>query len=1468
MAIQRGADEMKTLRIFALFIALMLVMVAAHAWKPATDTAGSLTLTIPEIKEVTALKQPVPVVIRLENKGPAPLTGTLRIGVIDRWRVDGPNPRPFTVGARAKAEVTVNVVAGRGIYAAHYPVHAYAEFTEGGQPLRAHAVLVVEVARAAVEVAKPRPPAVAQVAALRAEAPVKVDGDLSEWTNAIPVPLDSSHASVGPVEPGDFGAVLTALHDGERLYLGARVSDDEISATDRASRDFMDSDYIRLYLSARSPHERSASGLTEEDLVLAINPFGGERPLVKVPDYGFKTRPLPDPSAVQVAARRTPGGYEAEIALPLSLIGPDVKEGKRLGFNVMLGDADGGRRVAELTLGHRDRDYWLSPSAYVPLELSSRTRGDGTLQLPVNVIAGRGATRLDRLTGFRVCIAREGKPLIEKPLGWTGHDRETGTSFTPGTASRPDARPCITIHPPYRGGAGTSWADARFTLPNVKPITLRFATAIRDHMPGEGVSDGVEWRVYVAEESAPSGQPGTTAEGAGFVQLFERFSLSKTWEPATVDLSAYAGKTVTLRLWNGPGPKGNTICDSGYWAEPTLVVGKPPSEETPQARAARRQKAEAKAKQARAGKTDHLSWRTQSRAGLFGIALVPGPRGLVDGVLAVAGERETVSFEGFLIEVAGERLGDWRSAASVEEVKILPPTKANPNAVTIRHTVLLNEARIPVDAVLRPVAGSVRLSFSMPGVKRDRRGQPRFTLLGIGPASRKARRVYAGFGNVIQEPGRFTLHGSGFQLSTRHVGIDFENGVSLAQACDVFPDRFEVDPEKRLYSLQTHHDASFFLVPSARGAFAAARVYRDLAGFKPAGGVAKLKGKMCIDWWGGHEIAADIRRAAAYGLTDSVFIKHAWQRWGYDYRLPDIYPPDCDPVIWNDWVSACRENGILFGVHDNYIDFYPDAEGFSYKHIVFNEDGTPQRAWFNKGPQAQSYRWLPHAFKPWLERNMKLIKEGFAPTASFVDVFTAHAVIDYYDEEGNFYTKMKCAKHWGECFDYIREVLGDNAPTISEAGHDALIGHVDGVQSDHYSAKTWNWPCTDAERVPWHDMATHGAMILFAGGLGQRYAGDEPYASWGSDDYFSNTVIGGRNPMCTGPCTRDTVKTYWLLHDVCKELAHQSLETHEFVGDDIHRQHTTFDGGGKVWTNRGKTPWEVGGFMLPRYGFLAKAGQTMAAIFAREGLSVALARSPGVTFVDARPLSLDVASRAPVKTRVLGARHLGGGQVEVEFEWEVLRPLPEEYRPFVHVSHPKAVAQGSDRIAIHAPSGLEPEKLQQVGTHRCTIRFTFASAPYDGDYYLRYGIYSPKRGNRLLPLADIDGTRVRGGIFTVKRVQGAIESVEYAPERPGPDAPKENAEGKKIDFGSVVTNGAFRLLHSGNEWRLYPLQGSFPFQADLRLATLGAKGKRVTSVDGLDQSGKPLGAVTFEQKGDEVHLDLDAAAFSYRIVLR
>ena len=53
--------------------------------------------------------------------------------------------------------------------------------------------------------------------------------------------------------------------------------------------------------------------------------------------------------------------------------------------------------------------------------------------------------------------------------------------------------------------------------------------------------------------------------------------------------------------------------------------------------------------------------------------------------------------------------------------------------------------------------------------------------------------------------------------------------------------------------------------------------------------------------------------------------------------------------------------------------------------------------------------------------------------------------------------------------------------------------------------------------------------------------------------------------------------TYWLLHDVCAALARSEFESLTFGGN-IHRQHTTFAGGGEVWINRETNAvWKVAG---------------------------------------------------------------------------------------------------------------------------------------------------------------------------------------------------------------------------------------------------------------------------------------------------
>ena len=454
----------------------------------------------------------------------------------------------------------------------------------------------------------------------------------------------------------------------------------------------------------------------------------------------------------------------------------------------------------------------------------------------------RGPLRLDVATRFQTRIAVHDQPPVAQPAGWLGSDAATGCSVGLTEVDRGQRRRAINVHPPYRTGWGDALLEWRIALPPVKPLVLEFATAIRDHDPKrEGASDGVEFRVQASA-------------GDAWQDLFSRFSAAKQWEPARVDLSAWAGREITLRLVTGPGPKHNTSCDSAFWATPTIWVGQRPTPEPDAQRAARRESALSGARQ-------------RIRAGN---AIGPGGWRATRACTAWRWCRARTGWRtpGWRLPTAG---ASWCSRASRSRwtARRWPRTAAGwcarvwkpqfaEGVGTLVHRLLKGDQTVRAQARVWAEHGALRVAFSMPEATRDLRGEPRFTVLAIGPASDKARRVYAGFGNVIENPAKFDLHANGFQLSTRHIGLDFANGVSLLQACDVFPDLLRVDPDARLYALRTHHDATLTLLPSSRGAFAAARAYRAIANFQPAAGVANILGKICLDQWGGdYQEAAD-----------------------------------------------------------------------------------------------------------------------------------------------------------------------------------------------------------------------------------------------------------------------------------------------------------------------------------------------------------------------------------------------------------------------------------------------------------------------------------------------------------------------------------------------------------------------------------------------------------------------------------
>lgn len=1016
------------------------------------------------------------------------------------------------------------------------------------------------------------------------------------------------------------------------------------------------------------------------------------------------------------------------------------------------------------------------------------------------------------------------QPERRLPLGWQGQEPTSRTTMAVHPVDRAgDTRPALSMHPPYQGGPGTVCAEYRVRLPDRTPIVLTFANAIRDHHAGEPASDGVTFRIWVDGET-----------------VFNRHTADKTWLAGSVDLSPWATMTIRLRLESHPGPNNDTTCDSSFWAEPTLWAGPLP----------RPARAETQWQSALATAVTALSpSETADEIRTIGLAdggwavVVEGPRP-GEGVIGLATGGETILFRGLDIAIDGKPLYSPRSGYVFD-----PRTRHFHD----------EHGSFALKISAHGEGPGLRLSASVSNGRR-------ITDLALGPADRRADRVYFGHGYRIRDPQRFRVGFGGHTLSASHVGMDFDNGLSLVVASDLPPVAFAVDPDRKRYALHTRGNATFTLVPGTRGALDCAIRYRPLYDKPAAAGVAAKAGRFVFDLWGGQyrEHRDWMEQAVRYGLTQSLLTIHTWQRWGYDYRLPDIYPPN--PQLGSlddlrDLSAYCRAQGIPWGLHDNYIDFYPDATGFDYDHICFTPNGHPVRAWLNEYRQAQSYRWRPDHILPFVRRNLDQIAPALTPTHSFVDVFTSLPPIEFHDRQGEFHPAEETRRHWNQAFDTIRTALASPAITTSEAGHDQLTGHLDGADcqflrlTDSSERFTIAIPCADWVRVPWYDAVLHDRFVLHGVGYSSRYQSSRPRFLHGieSDDYISAEILTGHALMTdrTAGLT-GAVRKYWLAQPWVVGVAMDTLRSVTFAGDDPGRQIVHWTSGATAHVNRGSNDWVFAGHTLPPFGFRATTGQATSTVERIAGRIVEHASWPGGRYVNARtrfPLG-------PLAVRPMGAslEPVGPETFRLFLDWKADEPLPIDAMVFVHFLDP-ASKDRNEGIAFqgdHRPGLPKSEWAGPVRTGGHRVRLPPGLAP--GRYPILTGLYAPTGSRFSLLGDDADNHRYRVGTLVVAaNTLPALEPHRYDP----PESPL-NPAATMIDFGDLQTDGAFRLTTRHDHQVLTPLPESPATRVVLR-------GRPIGRVLPITASFQPGPALPIARDSAGVSFATRAGVFAYRL---
>ena len=145
-----------------------------------------------------------------------------------------------------------------------------------------------------------------------------------------------------------------------------------------------------------------------------------------------------------------------------------------------------------------------------------------------------------------------------------------------------------------------------------------------------------------------------------------------------------------------------------------------------------------------------------------------------------------------------------------------------------------------------------------------------------------------------------------------------------------------------------------------------------------------------------------------------------WAQPGYDNCHPDYSPACIEAGGWEgmkELADTMHECGYLFGIHDQYRDFYKSAKSFDENYACRLTDGTiPEHHRWAGGPQ--SYLCATQA-PYYLRRNFAaLFENGIELDGAYLDVFTCNEGDECTNPEHRM-TRRECYEYRGQCFSWL-----------------------------------------------------------------------------------------------------------------------------------------------------------------------------------------------------------------------------------------------------------------------------------------------------------------------------------------------------------------------------------------------------------------------------------------------------------------
>ncbi len=297
-------------------------------------------------------------------------------------------------------------------------------------------------------------------------------------------------------------------------------------------------------------------------------------------------------------------------------------------------------------------------------------------------------------------------------------------------------------------------------------------------------------------------------------------------------------------------------------------------------------------------------------------------------------------------------------------------------------------------------------------------------------------------------------------------------------------------------------------------------------------------------------------RLKGMGLDRAYLHLDGWGRHGYDNLHPDPFPPHeaaGGAEGMKRLADTTRELGYIFGIHDQYRDYYYDAPSFDLRYALQDINGEhPFCSVWNGG--RHSFLCATQA-PAHVRRNYDEFERlGIDIRAAYLDVFSVVTLDECFNPEHPM-TREECARLRNQCLHSMtdRGIIPSSEETIACLLPSMVLCH-------HAPFYTTTFENGDAVGIPLplFNLVYHDCVVIPWNAMLQ------PRGGWGipnNDSAYIHAILNAGPVYCPIDAAEDDLEAIRIACASAERLTHARMMRHEFTDDTYRRQRTVWSDG-------------------------------------------------------------------------------------------------------------------------------------------------------------------------------------------------------------------------------------------------------------------------------------------------------------------